>query len=97
MLCSPLDQRAPGHLPGGTGIELEHMTPDAPMRFAIPPLRLSFRTRFGSRVREHTAVLASVAIEADDHVVRLVWQTSLRVPPNLIDCLDQTIVEESRA
>lgn len=69
------------------------MTPDAPMRFEIPPLRLRFRTHFGSRVREHHGVLASVVLEPDDRRMYLVWQTSLAVPPTQIDHLDQTAIE----
>lgn len=94
VLCSPLDQRAPGYLAHGTHIELVHMTPDVPMRFKLPSLNLSFRTHFGSRTRTHPGVLASVVLEPDHRSVRLVWQTSLAVLPTQLDNLDQTIVEE---
>lgn len=94
VLCAPLDQRVPGYLAAGARVELVHMTPDEVMRFEVPALRLGFRTCFGSRTREHPGVLASIVLEPDERRVRLVWQTSLAVPPTQIDHLDQTIVEE---
>lgn len=94
VLCSPADQRVHGYLSPGTRVELVHMTPDEPMHFEIPALRLVFRTYFGSRTREHPGVLASVMLEPDERRVRLVWQTSLPVTATQIDHLDQTIVEE---
>ena len=96
VLCSPIDQRAPGYLSPGTRVELVHMTPDGAMYFEIPALRLVFRTYFGSRIREHPGVLASVMLEPDMRRVRLTWQTSLPVTATQIDHLDQTIIEEAK-
>ncbi len=92
LLCSPADQRPENHLRGGELVELENLTPDGKLRFALPKVYLRFRTRIDKRTEEHRARLATVIIEPDHPRVIMVWQSSLAVRTNG-DYLDETIVQ----
>ena len=93
LLCSPVDQRPERHLRGGEPVELENVTPDGKLHFALPRVYLRFRTRIDNRTEEHQGWLATVIIEPDYPRVIMVWQTSLAVRTNG-DYLDETIVSE---
>jgi hypothetical protein len=93
LLCSPADQRAERYLRGGELVELENMTKDGKLRFALPRTYLRFQTRIDNRTEEHEGRLATVIIEPDYPRVIMVWQSSLAVRTNG-DYLDETIVSE---
>ncbi len=93
LLCSPEDQRPEKHLRGGEIVELENLTRDGKLRFALPKVYLRFRTRIDNRTVEHQDQLATVIIEPDFPRVIMVWQSSLAVR-NDGDYLDETIVTE---
>lgn len=99
LLCSPADQRPPGHLKGGEPVELINLTPAGVLRFALPKVHLGFSTRFatltGRRTEEHRAILSTVIIEPDHPRVIMVWTTALPCRSN-IDYLDETVVVEKR-
>jgi hypothetical protein len=97
LLCSPADQRPATYLEGGEPVELINLTPDGTMRFALPKVRLTFRTFFstvfGPRAHDHEGRLATVIIEPDEPRVIMVWQSSLVCRANA-EYLDRTIVRE---
>lgn len=94
LLCSPEDQRPPGHvLRGGEPISLVNMTPSGSLRFEVPTVHLSFRSMFGRRRREHHGRLATVVVDAEQARVLVVWHTSLEVGPRELELLDRTIIE----
>jgi hypothetical protein len=95
LLCSPLDQRPDTHLRGGEFVELINLTPTGRLRFMLPKVHISFRTRFGSRTEEHRSRLSSVIIEPEHPRVIMIWQTHL-ICHNDGDYLDETIVREKR-
>ena len=96
LLCSPADQRPPKHLQGGEPVELENLTPDGKLSFALPRVNLRFRTRIDGRFVEHPHQLSTVVIEPDLRRVVMVWQSSLVVRSE-IDYLDETVVTEGAA
>lgn len=91
LLCSPADQRQDGYLEGGQLVELENLTPDGVLRFALPRINLRFRTRIDRRIEKHSSQLATVIIEPDHPRVILIWQSVLMVR-NDGDYLDETVV-----
>lgn len=93
-LCSPEDQRPLSYVAPGTTVQLVHMTANPVLRFDLPRKIMRFRTHFGARVEEHPGYLVSVILEPDDEIVRVVWQSSLRVRATQVDALDRTRVEE---
>jgi hypothetical protein len=93
LLCSPVDQLPGSPLHGGEMVELLNLTPGGLLRFQLPKVYLTFRTRFGSRTEEHRSRLATVIVEPDHPRVIMVWSTSLLCPTD-VDYLDQTIVDE---
>lgn len=95
LLCSPEDQRPEKHLRGGEIVELENLTMEGTLRFALPKVYLRFRTRIDNRTVEHQDQLVTVIIEPDFPRVIMVWQTALAVRNNG-DYLDETIVSEKR-
>ena len=93
LLCSPADQRPEAHLHGGELVELNNLTPDGRLTFALPKVHLTFRTTIDGRREEHRSRLASVIVEPDLRRVMMVWQTSLKVRAN-VDYLEETLVRE---
>jgi hypothetical protein len=93
LLCSPPDQRPQNHLRGGELVELENLTPNGKLRFALPRAYLRFLTHIDNRTEEHERRLATVIIEPDYPRVIIVWQSVLAVRTNG-DYLDETIVSE---
>ncbi len=97
LLCSPADQQAKAHLEGGEQVELTNLTPGGVLRFALPRKRLRyqtlFKTRSGTRTRDHGGQLVTVILEPDFPRVVLVWVSVLSCPRDG-DYLEETIVSE---
>lgn len=93
-LCAPTDQRTSTPLRGGEKVGLLNLSPEGTLVFELPRRELKLRSRFGRKVRDHGAMLATVIIEPDDHRLSLVWQSALRVPAPDADYLDITEIEE---
>ena len=92
-LMSPLDQRSARWLRGGELAELLNMTPQGGLRFELPRLYFTYRTRFGSRNVEHRGHLATVIIEPDVPRVIVVYQSSLVVPRKDVARLTDTVIQ----
>ena len=93
LLCSPPDQVSQGHLRGGESVELENLTPNGRISFALPKAYLRFQTRIDGRVEEHQGRLGTVIVEPDHLRLIMVWQSSLSVRTDG-DYLDDTTVSE---
>jgi hypothetical protein len=93
LLCAPADQQVQGFLRGGELVELQNLTPEGHLRFVLPRVHLTFRTRIDTRVEEHRARLATVMIEPDRRRVLLTWLTSVACRTE-VDYLEETIVRE---
>ncbi len=95
LLCSPADQRPGEPLRGGEPVELLNLTPDGSLRFVLPKVALSFRTKFsrlfGRRTEGHEAGLATVIIEPDHPRLIMLWSGCLLYRGE-VDYLDETIV-----
>jgi hypothetical protein len=89
--CAPVDQQLAGHLHGREIVELQNLSVDGPIAFALPSIPLTFESRFGRYTTEHGAQLATVMIEPDLRRLTMTWQTSL-VCNHRVDELDVTIV-----
>lgn len=94
LLSAPEDQRTGGFVEAGTRIEVVHMTRSGALRFQIPALRFEFKTKIGPRITTHHGRLVTVLVDTDEEAAHLTWQTTLPVPHNRIDDLDQTLVME---
>jgi hypothetical protein len=88
---APPDQQA--SLEGGEPVELKGLHPRGVLRFELPRIRPSFRTRLGGQVVEHAASLHTVIFEADEDRVVLVFQSALPCHHE-IQSLEQTVVRE---
>lgn len=88
---APADQRA--RIRGGEAVELVGVSPRGPIRFELPRLRLSFRTRVGKKVVEHPSSIHTIFFEPDDGRMVLVHQSSLECHHDM-QRLERTIVEE---
>lgn len=75
--CAPADQQSHTYLTGGEPIELINLSPNGPLRFALPRLNIGFTTRLGEGIIEHGAKLHTVILEPDIPRVILIWHTSL--------------------
>jgi len=93
LLCSPVDQRPQRNLRGGELVQLSNLTPDGILRFMLPKLYFTFRTRIDKRIEEHRSRVSMVIIEPDFPRVIMVWSTSLKVK-NDGDYLEETEVRE---
>jgi hypothetical protein len=89
--CAPVDQRAV--IRGGEPVELVGLSPRGPLRFELPRLRLSFRTRIGKTVAVHAPSIHSLVFEPDEGRMALVYQSSLACHHD-IQVLERTIIEE---
>lgn len=75
--CAPPDQQAQQYLKGGEPVALLNLTPEGLLRFNLPRVWLSLRTRIGSEVIDHHANLHTVILEPDVPRVVMVWHTSV--------------------
>ncbi|MEM9460053.1 MAG: DUF2169 domain-containing protein [Myxococcota bacterium] len=93
LLCSPVDQRpATRYLLGGEKIGVVNMSPEGPLSFEVPQVRLSMTTAIGFRRERHDAKLVTILIEPDKRRVSCVWQSSLGVSANDHEALDFTTI-----
>jgi hypothetical protein len=93
LLCAPADQRPGYYLHGGELVELVNLTPGGHLRFALPKIHLTFRTRIRDRAEEHRARLTTVILEPDYPRVMLSWLTSIQCLTD-VDYLEQTVVRQ---
>jgi hypothetical protein len=93
---APDDQRSAAFLRGGEAVELESMTPEGVLRFALPRIYLTYTTYFGSRSEEHRGQLVTVLLFPELMKLSLVWQSTLFVGPRDGDYLDRTQIGEKR-
>lgn len=94
LLSAPEDQRTGGFVAPGTAIEVVHMTRSGRLRFEIPTLCFEFKTKIGTRTTTHHGRLVTVLVDTDEEAAHLTWRTTLPVPHNRIDDVDQTVVIE---
>jgi hypothetical protein len=92
--AAPADQQAASYIAGGERVEVLNMSPSGSLSFALPRVRLSFRTRFGSQRIDHEGHLCMVTIEPNLPRIVLAWQTSLVCNRNA-DQLDETLIAEN--
>ena len=71
-----------------------NLTPEGAIRFDLPKIFLTFRTRLPGRLEDHRATLTSVFIVPDRGTVCLVWQSTLAVRSREVEYLDNTIIDE---
>lgn len=95
LQCAPQDQQTEKPLRGGEVIELLNLTPEGRLQFPLPRVYLTFATHIDGRVEEHRAQLATVIIEPDQRLLKMVWNTVL-LCRNEGDYLDQTIIRQKR-
>ncbi|TQF13243.1 DUF2169 domain-containing protein [Myxococcus llanfairpwllgwyngyllgogerychwyrndrobwllllantysiliogogogochensis] len=76
--CAPEDQQTAEPLRGGEPVALLNLTTDGELRFTLPRVWLTFRTRLGREDVEHRARMHTVILEPDARRVVIVWGTSLR-------------------
>jgi hypothetical protein len=95
LQCAPQDQQTEKPLRGGEVIELLNLTPEGRLQFPLPRVYLTFTTHIDGRVEEHRAQLATVIIEPDLRLLKMVWNTVL-LCRNEGDYLDQTIIRQKR-
>jgi hypothetical protein len=93
-LSAPDDQRTQKPLRGGETCTLVNLTPEGALRFDLPKIFLTFRTRLAGRIHEHRATLATVFIAAEERKLSMVWQSSLRVRSPEVDRLESTTIGE---
>lgn len=93
LLCAPADQRPEYHLRGGEPVELFNLTPGGLLRFTLPKVHLTLRTKINGHTKEHRSRLGTVVIEPDHPRVIMVWLSSLTCPTD-VDYLDETVVSE---
>jgi hypothetical protein len=75
--CAPLDQQTTQYLKGGEPVALLNLTPEGLLRFNLPRVWLSFRTRIANDVIDHHANLYTVILEPDAPRVIMVWHTAV--------------------
>lgn len=93
LLCSPDDQRPNAFMHGGETVELTNLTPDGKLRFTLPKVYLTFRTRINSSAQEHHSHLSAVIIEPDYPRVIMVWVSTLLCRTD-VDYLEETVIRE---
>jgi hypothetical protein len=74
--AAPPDQQLPT-LRGGEPVELVNMTPSGLLRFAVPRVRIGFRTRIAGKLVRHEGALGTLIIEPERSRIILVWRTEL--------------------
>ena len=75
--CAPADQQAPQYLKGGEPVALLNLSPEGLLRFNLPRVWLTFRTRLANEVIDHHANLHTVILEPDVPRVIMAWHTSV--------------------
>lgn len=93
-LSAPDDQRSKRPLTGGEVVSLVNLSPEGALRFELPKIGLSLRSRILSRSEQHDATLTTVFIAPEDKKLSLVWQSTLMVPGPKVEYLDLTTIEE---
>jgi hypothetical protein len=88
---APPDQRVSLH--GGEPVELTGLHPRGVLRFELPRIQASFRTRLGGRYVEHAPSLHTVIFEPDEDRLVLVFQSALPCHHD-IQSLERTVVRE---
>jgi len=72
------------HLRGGEAVRLVGVSPDGPIDFALPVVRLRCKLDFHDRSVRHAMALDAVVLEPDDGSFTLVWRASERVGKQLL-------------
>lgn len=93
---APTDQQSHSPLVGGERVELQNLTPDGLLRFALPAISLQLTTHFGRRREQHGARLSLILVDTEPRLLTLVWQSGLRVAAFDTDYLDYTEIVETR-
>lgn len=91
--CAPADQQLPRPPEGGERIEVTGMSESGTLAFALPRVRLAFRTRLGRERVDDEGRLCTVVIEPNASRVVLAWQSAL-VCNRREDQLDETYIVE---
>lgn len=89
---APPDQQVP--LGGGEEVELVGMDPRGTLRFRLPKLELTFRSRIQRRIEEHGSTLHSVVFEPDLRRLVMVYGSALPCHQT-IHTLTRTVVREA--
>ena len=71
---APDDQVVAGHLRGGEPVELKGVSPDGPLAFSLPAVRLEMRAAIAGAWKEYPPVLDTVILEPDERRVVLIWR-----------------------
>jgi hypothetical protein len=67
------------HLRGGEPVRLVGVSPDGPIEFVLPTIRLLCKLDFHDRAVRRSMVLDALVLEPDDGAFTLVWRASARV------------------
>lgn len=95
--CVPADQQVPGYLKGGELVEVANMTPSGYLRFNLPRLVFSARTRFSDgTTADHLPQLYTVTIQPDWPRVVLVWNLHHQCHHKVLKLIDTTIQLKTR-
>lgn len=81
------------HLRGGEPVRLVGVSPDGPIDFALPTIRLRCKLDFHARSVRRAMVLDAVVLEPDDGSFTLVWRASERVGKQPL-ALEAVVVRE---
>jgi hypothetical protein len=73
----PEDQVYPGFLKGGEPVELENLSPDGGLRFALPHVELGGRARIAGTAHGLEFALETLLIEPDERRFCLTWRASV--------------------
>jgi hypothetical protein len=65
------------YLQGGEPVRIDGMTPDAPIAFAIPAVRLSIEATVAGATQTPTANLETILIEPDANRASLTWRAAI--------------------
>lgn len=91
---APEDQRVPGYLRGGEGVELINLTPGGRLAFLLPRVALGFRTLIGHKFVHHRGQLHTVLIEPDLCRLVMVWHSALPCHHDLYSLKQTTVFEK---
>jgi hypothetical protein len=74
--AAPAGLRASPHLRGGESVSIEGVSPDGPIGFALPALRIAAKCEVRSGVSRRTMTLDTVTLEPDERRVVLTWRAT---------------------
>jgi hypothetical protein len=74
--AAPAGLRASPHLRGGEPVSIEGVSPDGPIGFALPALRIAAKCEVRSGVSRRTMTLDTVTLEPDERRVVLTWRAT---------------------